>query len=114
MSNQPGMLGKVAIAIGELIFLPIVRVSAGAIRALHGVPMATRTELTVLVAKFIALTGLFFVGELTVQNLAIGWFIASAMVVCYVVFFRLRGFGIVVGVHALYDVVVVSMLREAA
>lgn len=93
--DELSMTSIVAIAIGELIFLPVVRVSAGAIRALHGVPMATRTELTVLVAKFIALTGLFVVGELTVQNLAIGWFTASALVVGYVVFVRLRGFGIV-------------------
>ena len=93
--DELSMTSIVAIAFGELVFLPVVRVSAGAVRALHGVPMATRTELTLLVAKFFALTGLFVVGELTVENLAIGWFIASGLVAGYVVFVRLRGFGIV-------------------
>lgn len=93
--DELSMTAIVTIAFGELVFLPTVRVSAGAIRALHGVPMATRTELTVLVAKFVALTGLFAVGSLTVQNLAIGWFVASGLVVVYVVFFRLRSVGIV-------------------
>ncbi len=110
--DELSMTSIVAIAFGELVFLPIVRVSAGAIRALHGVPMATRTELTVLVAKFVALTGLFVVGELTVQNLAIGWFIASGVVVIYVLFFRLRSVGIVArpSVVALRDIRMVFAL----
>ncbi len=87
--DELSMTAILTIAYGELVLLPMVRVAAGAVRALRGVPMAVRTELTVLAGKFVVLTGLFAFGSLTVENLAVGWFIASGLAVNYVLFVRL-------------------------
>lgn len=71
------LVAIVAMAIGELILVPLGRVVGAGARALHGVPASVRVQLLFLYTRFLVLIGFFLVTDLTVEKLAIGWLLSN-------------------------------------
>lgn len=74
-----------AMALGEIILVPLARVVGAGVRALHGVPASVRLQLSILGARLAVLISIFVVGELTIQRLAIGWFFSNLAIVSWMI-----------------------------
>ena len=88
------MAAIITLSISELILAPAVRVIAGGVRAIRGVPPAVRIDLSVLVLRFIALAGLFTFGVLSVECLGVGWMVATLEVLIWLLLVTLPALGI--------------------
>lgn len=72
-----------AMAVGEIILVPLGRVVGAGVRAMHGVPAAVRVQLSFLCLRFSVLVALFGFGVLNVQRLSVGWLIANLSIVIW-------------------------------
>lgn len=106
------MTAIITVAISELILAPAVRVIAGGVRAVRGVPPAVRIDLSVLVLRFVALVSLFAFGMLTVERLGVGWVVATLDVLVWLLFIKLPALDIKLrfGKASLRDVRMVGAL----
>ena len=88
------MTAIITLSISELILAPAVRVIAGEVRAVRGVPPAVRIDLSVLVLRFIALASLFAFGVLSVERIGVGWMLATLEVLIWLLLITLPALGI--------------------
>lgn len=88
------MTAIISVSVSELILLPAVRVVAAGIRALKGVPASVRVELSALGLRFVALVALFATDSLTVSRLGIGWVLATANVLVWLLAVTLPSRGV--------------------
>lgn len=79
------LLAILAMAIGEVIFVPIGRVVGAGVRALHGVPASVRVQMSFLFSRFFVLIGIAVLSTLTIERLAIGWFLSNLAVAAWMV-----------------------------